>query len=98
MTFHCGAQLFCAGTLHVLVTIFGSLSPLTLGDRHRARKAARGKKDNREIRATNEFNIGMFDEEKLELKEQKACLLDLEEEHKAHRAAALAAAEVRDAE
>ena len=40
----------------------------------------------------------MFDEEKLELKEQKACLLDLEEEHKAHRAAALAAAEVRDAE
>ena len=97
MTFHCGAPGVCAGTLHVLLTIFGSLSPLTLGDRHQARKAARGKRDNREIRATNEFNIGMFDEDKRGLEEQKACRLDLEEKYKAQRAAALTAAEDRDA-
>ena len=82
----------------VLITVFGSLTILTLvtatvranGVREEL-FAVRETADTLERRIheirielqDDEFNIGIFDEEKRELEAQKACLLDLELEYKA---------------
>jgi hypothetical protein len=81
----------------VLITVFGSLTILTLvtatvranGVREEllsVRETAGNLEgrihDLRVALQDDEFNIGIFDEEKRKLEAQKACLLDLEEEYK----------------
>lgn len=82
----------------VLITVFGSLTILTLvtatvraNGVHEELFAVRETADTLELRIheirielqDDESNIEIFNEEKRELEEQKACLLDLELEHKA---------------
>ena len=86
----------------ILITVFGSLTILTLvtatvrangvreelvAIRETAETLERRIHEMRVELQDAEFNIGIFDEEKRELEEQKACLLDLEEEYKARELA-----------